>query len=288
MGYPDLILDQLSADNPMRADVTEMRNSAKRAAAVIQDLLTLSRRGGYQTEPVLLNMIIQDYLNSAAFREYERNYPRVIVRSHFDPEPLPILGSVPHLTQVVMNLVNNAFEAMPHGGSLTITTGAEYVDRPIGGYDTVEQGDYVVIRITDTGAGIDPKDIGRIFEPFYTRKRMGRSGTGLGLAVVYGVAKDLRGYIDVKSVLGKGTEFVLYFPVSREAPEVPGNLEETLSGNESILVVDDVSEQRTLASRMLKNLGYSVETAEHGRVGPISTIQSCASRHYRHDHAGRF
>jgi PAS domain S-box-containing protein len=265
VGYPDLLLEELAPDSPLRADLVEIRNSAKRAAAVIQDLLTLSRRGGYQTEAVALDAIVQDHLNSASFREFQRLFPTVTVRVELHATPLMVMGSVPHLTQVIMNLTNNAFEAMPHGGVLTLSTATEYIDRPFGGYDNVEEGDYVVLRVRDTGAGIDPRDMAHIFEPFYTKKKMGRSGTGLGLAVVYGVVKDLKGYIDVKSELGRGAEFTLYFPVARQLQEVKSDVRETLSGNERILVVDDVPEQRTLASRLLGSLGYRVEVAESGR-----------------------
>ena len=115
-----------------------------------------------------------------------------------------------------MNLISNAAEAMKAGGLLTVTTCNEYLDRPVHGYDTVREGDYVVLTVSDTGEGISASDMKRIFEPFYTKKVMGRSGTGLGLAVVWGTVKDHNGYINVESEEGKGTTFTLYFPVTRE------------------------------------------------------------------------
>ncbi|MEA1876457.1 MAG: response regulator, partial [Bacteroidota bacterium] len=138
---------------------------------------------------------------------------------------------------------------------------------PLRGYDDVEEGDYIIFTVSDTGVGISSKDMERIFEPFYTKKVMGRSGTGLGMAVVWGTVKDHRGYIDVQSTEGKGTTFTLYFPVTRK--EIDGKqealpMEEYMGKGESILVVDDVEEQREIASRILKKLGYSVTSVSSG------------------------
>ena len=179
-----------------------------------------------------------------------------------------------------MNLVSNAAEAMPEGGKLTVSTKVRYIDRLIRDYDHIKDGDYVILTISDTGSGISPDDIGKIFEPFYTKKKMGRSGTGLGMAVVWGTVKDHNGHIDVQSTEGKarpprlsardggqGTTFTLYFPVTRESlPEDKASLPiESYSGKgESVLIVDDVEEQRQIASGMLIELGYSVVSVSSG------------------------
>jgi CheY-like chemotaxis protein len=135
------------------------------------------------------------------------------------------------------------------------------------GNDHIETGEYVVLRVTDNGRGITSGDLEKIFEPFYTKKVMGRSGTGLGLAVVWGVVKDHHGSIDVQSEEGKGSTFTLYFPVTREEmvndlKAVP--LESYTGRGESILVVDDVKEQRELATAMLSGLGYRVSSVSSG------------------------
>ena len=132
---------------------------------------------------------------------------------------------------------------MPKGGILTIKTANQYLDKPIQGYDEIREGDYVVLSVSDTGEGIPAADLKRIFEPFYTKKVMGRSGTGLGLAVVWGTVKDHHGYINVQSEEGKGSTFTLYFPVTREeisAEAVAVSISEYMGKGESILVVDDV------------------------------------------------
>jgi CheY-like chemotaxis protein len=166
-----------------------------------------------------------------------------------------------------MNLVSNAAEAMPCGGTIRIETSNQYVEKAIRGYDQVSEGEYIVLKISDTGIGIPQRDILKIFEPFYTKKIMGRSGTGLGMAVVWGTVKDHKGYIDIESLEGKGTTFTLFFPASREAIRLEDRgiiIEQFLSRGEAILVVDDVAEQRELASAMLKKLGYWTETLESG------------------------
>jgi CheY-like chemotaxis protein len=161
---------------------------------------------------------------------------------------------------------------MPKGGIVTIKTSNQYLDKPIQGYDHIQEGDYVVLSVSDTGEGIHEADLKRIFEPFYTKKVMGRSGTGLGLAVVWGTVKDHHGYINVESEEGKGSTFTLYFPVTREditAEAVAVTISEYMGQGESILVVDDVKEQRDLAAGMLRTLNYSVTSVSSGEEAVV-------------------
>jgi len=156
---------------------------------------------------------------------------------------------------------------MEDGGKICISTENRYLDRPIKKYNHVEEGDYVILTVSDTGTGISPEDIDKIFEPFYTNKIMGRSGTGLGMSVVWGTVKDHHGYIDVKSTEGKGTTFKLYFPVTREksaTEKISRTIESYRGRGEKVLVVDDVEEQRKIASMMLSRLGYSASTVSSG------------------------
>jgi CheY-like chemotaxis protein len=156
---------------------------------------------------------------------------------------------------------------MPSGGVINITTENKYIDRPVRGYDTVEEGDYVMLTVSDNGVGISPEDIDQIFEPFYTKKSMGRSGTGLGMAVVWGTVKDHNGYVDVHSKLGEGTAFTLYFPITRKRlPEEKRDIltAEYMGKGESILIIDDAEQQRVIASSMLEKLGYNVSSVSSG------------------------
>ena len=267
VSYPELLLLQLPENSPLRKSMLTIQKSGEKAAAVVQDLLTLARRGVVVTEVVNLNDVISEYLKSPEHENLQSYYPAVHIETHLEKDALNILGSSTHLSNTVMNLISNAAEAMPEGGKLTVSTENRYIDRAIRGYDNVKEGDYVVLTISDTGTGISPDDIEKIFEPFYTKKKMGRSGTGLGMAVVWGTVKDHNGYIDVQSTEGKGTTFTLYFPVTRKKlSEDKSHLPiESYRGNgESILIVDDVEEQRKIASGMLEALGYSVVSVSSG------------------------
>ncbi len=267
VGYPDLLLLEVPEEGLLRRGILTIKQSGEKAAAIVQDLLTLARRGVPVMEPVDLNRIITDYLRSPEFQRLRSFHPGAVIENELAEEPLPILGSSVHLSKVVMNLVSNAAEAMPCGGSIRIETINQYVDAAIRGYDHVTEGEYIILKVTDTGIGIAQKDIKKIFEPFYTKKIMGRSGTGLGMAVVWGTVKDHKGYIDIESVEGRGTTFSLYFPVNRSVLKQEDkriSIEQFLSRGETILVVDDVAEQRELASAMLRKLGYSIETLSSG------------------------
>jgi CheY-like chemotaxis protein len=168
-----------------------------------------------------------------------------------------------------MNLVSNSADAMPDGGDIYITTENRYVETSMSDAYGVSPGDYVVLMVSDTGVGISPEDIEKIFEPFYTKKVMGRSGTGLGMAVVWGAVKDHRGHIDVRSVPGRGSTFTLYFPATHEPmPKIREKVAAaSYEGNgESILVVDDVAMQRTIASTLLEAAGYIVNTVSSGEA----------------------
>jgi len=266
VSYPDLLLMEIPEYSPLRKPILTIQQSGERAAAIVQDLLTLARRGAAITDVINLNDIISDYFKTPEHIKLEALHPHVQFEMNLEKNLLNILGSPVHLSKTIMNLVSNAAEAIPYGGKVFISTTNRYIDCPIKGYDDVQEGDYVVLSVSDTGIGISPDDLKKIFEPFYTKKVMGRSGTGLGMAVVWGTVKDHKGYIDVISTEGKGTRFELYFPVTRQEPvdkQTSVSIEHYM-GSETILVVDDVEEQRQIASQMLSKLGYSVRAVSSG------------------------
>jgi len=267
VSYPDLLLMDLPMDSPIRKPIKTIQDSGKKAAAIVQDLLTLARRGVPVSEVINLNGIINKYLVSPELEKLKTYHALVDIETRLDSSLLNIMGSPIHLSKTVMNLVSNAAEAMPDGGKIVIKTENQYVDYPITGYDKVDEGDYIVLTVSDTGIGIDRKEINRIFEPFFTKKVMGRSGTGLGMAVVWGTVKDHKGYINVESSQGKGTTFKLFFPATRKQ-KIRGvrqnSMEDHRGNGEMILVVDDVQEQREIASRILSQLNYKVNTVSSG------------------------
>lgn len=265
VAYPELILDDLPEESPSREDVLRIQEAAEKAASVVQDLLTLARRGAYRMSPIDINVLIKEYVRSPSFSDLRTRHPDVSVNLDLAAD-LHVSGSDSHLTTAIMNLVTNAFEAMPDGGDLTIATSCESLDRPIEGYGHIAADDYVVLRVSDTGVGIAEADLPRIFEPFYTRKEMGRSGSGLGLAVVQGVVRDHRGQIDVQTRLGKGTAFALYLPITADLPAEEDKASIDCRGDETVLIVDDLKAQRDLAARLLTSLGYRVSIADSGRA----------------------
>lgn len=269
VSYPDLLLMQLPENSPLRKPIATIQGSGIKAAAIVQDLLTLARRGVAITEVVNLNDIIDEYQISPESGKLKSYHPFVEIETSLEPDLLNILGSPVHLSKTVMNLVSNAAEAMPDGGKIFISTANRYIDQPIRGYDDVQEGDYVVLTVSDNGIGISSDDINRIFEPFYTKKTMGRSGTGLGMAVVWGTVKDHKGYIEAQGNQGQGTTFTLYFPVTRKElakDKISLSIDEFKGNGQSVLVVDDVKEQREIASSILSELGYSVTTVSSGEA----------------------
>lgn len=267
VGYSELLAEKLPVESPLKRYADHILQSSMRGAAIIQDLLTLARRGVNVSEVVDLNSVVFNHLRTPEFEKLKSYHPNVKIWTELTDGLLNIKGSPVHIGKTIMNLVSNAVEAIADQGEVTIRTENRYLDKPIHGYDEMQEGDYVVLSISDSGKGISNEDMGKIFEPFYTKKVMGRSGTGLGLAVVWGTVKDHNGYIDVQSEEGKGSTFTLYFPVTREAPE---KVEKAVSPSaymgkgESILIVDDVEAQREVAMSMLERLGYHVEAVSSG------------------------
>ncbi len=266
VSYPDLLLLQLPPESPLHAPLRTIKESGEKAAAIVQDLLTLARRGVTVREPVNLNALIAEYLASPEFHLLQSHHPRIRVTTDCASDLFNILGSPVHLAKTIMNLVSNAAEAMDRGGEIGIRTENRYVDSPLGRYEKISQGEYVALEIRDQGSGIEQGDLDKIFEPFFTNKKMGKSGTGLGMAVVWGTVKDHEGYIDCESLVKVGTTFTLYFPTAqrdRQHQQQP-RMEDYQGQGEHILVVDDIPEQREIASGILRQLGYKVTTADSG------------------------
>ena len=266
VGYPDLILRDLPADSDLRDPIETMQESGYRAAAIVEDLLTVARGVAVAREPLNLNDLVGEFSRSPEFSRLKDYYPAVTVKTNLDTDLLNTVGSAVHISKALMNLVSNASEAIEAIGNVTIATMNRYVEKPFRGYDDVEPGEYAVLSVSDDGPGIAADDLEKIFEPFFTKKVMGRSGTGLGLTVVWNVTHDQGGRIDVRSG-ENGTTFDLYFPVTREevSLKVLSVPFENITGNgEAILVVDDVRSQREISSKMLATLGYRAEAVSCG------------------------
>jgi len=267
VGYAELLLTNADKSSLIIPQIEAIMKAGQRATAIVDDLLTLARRGVPNRQIINLNKIIAEVKQSPEFKNLLVYHPFIKVNIDVEPDLLNISGSSIHIAKTLLNLVLNAIEAMHKGGNVAIKTANRYLDKPIQGYDEVREGDYVVLSVSDTGEGIPTADLKRIFEPFYTKKVMGRSGTGLGLAVVWGTVKDHQGYINVQSEEGEGSTFTLYFPVAREeitSDTVAVAVSEYMGCGESILVVDDVKEQRDLATSIFGKLNYNVASVSSG------------------------
>ncbi|MHB9098715.1 MAG: hybrid sensor histidine kinase/response regulator, partial [Syntrophales bacterium] len=265
--YSELLQEKIPEESPLRKYVDNILSSTQKGAAIIEDLLTLARRSVIASEVINLNSVVEGFLKTPVFEKMKEYNPRVTFRTECDQNLLNIKGSPVHLEKTLMNLVSNAAESISGTGEVTIRTEGRYLDKPVMGYDAVKEGDYAVLTVSDTGMGIPAGNREKIFEPFYTKKTMGRSGTGLGLAIVWGTVKDHNGYIDLQTEVGRGTTFTLYFPVTREelvAQQQKAPIEEYLGTGESVLVVDDIAEQRDVAARLLTRLGYEVHAVSGG------------------------
>ncbi len=266
VSYPDLLLMQLPENSKMKKSLEVIKESGQRAAEVVADLLTVAQGIAGSREVRSLNNLISEYLNSPEGTRMLSMYPDIEIKTDLTEDLFNISCSPVHIKKCLMNLLTNAAEAISGTGTIRIETRNQYVDKPVAENQFMKIGEYAVIRIADTGQGIDGEDISHIFEPFYTKKVMGRSGTGLGLAIVWNTIQDHGGAVTVCSD-DQGTAFKLYFPITRknlstrQGSVSPAQLR---GQGESILIVDDEEKQRTIASEMLLALGYRVETAASG------------------------
>ena len=266
VNYPELLLLDLPEDSKLRKPIETMQAAGNRAAAIVLDLLTVARGVASAKEPLNLNQQIDEYLHSPEFEQLLRVHPALSVAKNLQPDLLHITASPAHIRKVLMNLVMNAAEAIEGNGKVTLSTINRYIDQPLRNYDDVKIGEYAVLQVADDGSGISAGDLERIFEPFYTKKVMGRSGTGLGLAVVWNVVQDHDGYINVESN-DSGSTFELFFPITRKAvlnKEIAEPIDHYRGNGESVLVVDDIESQREIVCRMLETLGFRAVSAASG------------------------
>jgi|GEM_PF-700857 len=265
VSFPELLLKKIPKDSDLRESIEIIHGAGLKAAAIVSDLITIARGVASHKEPVNINDTVKNYLDSSDFQDLKKHNPGVIIDTRLDSDLLNIFASQIHIRKVTMNLVSNAMEAINDTGTVTISTSNQYIDRPLKKYDEINTGEYAVLTVSDNGSGISPLDLERIFEPFYTKKIIGRSGTGLGLAVVWSTIQDHNGYIDVSSS-HDSTIFKLYFPITREkiTKEQAIPFESYRGNGEKILVIDDEENQRAVLCQMLDILGYEAVSVSSG------------------------
>ena len=260
MGYTEMILDQIGTDKPISKDLEEIRAASDRAVALTRQLLAFSRKQTLHLAPIDLNEIV------AGMRDMLQRLigEALTISLRLTPELAPILADRTQLEQILMNLVVNARDAMPEGGTITVDTGwADEIEVAAVTHETAAVGNYARLRVVDTGAGMDADTQSRIFEPFFTTKPVGE-GTGLGLSTVYGVIQQLGGHLAVTSQVGRGTTFTLYFPETArdEKPHPAAGVRKRpmplAEHREVVLVVEDQRGVRQLVFRILTRHGYTV------------------------------
>jgi len=270
VSYPEIILKILPANCENKKAIKyikRMQKSGQRAADIVQDLLTLSRSGVVSFEQVNLNDVIEQYLKSPELIKLKLDKPAISIKTNLSKNLKNISASPIHLSKATMNLITNAFEAISEKGNIIITTkNKNFVNQTLKGYDKKADGSFVKLIISDTGSGISEQDQPKIFEPFYSKKVMGNSGTGLGMMVIKGAVDDHNGFIIVKSKENKGTEFTLYFPVNEDGAnkKITKKIDNYTGKGETVLVIDDDEDQRIIASKILKDLYYSVKVCSCG------------------------
>ncbi len=270
VGYPDLLLMDNRILPEHRKALQTIRDAGLRAAAVVEDLLTVARGSASFREVLNINPIVNSHLLSPEHKKLLQHHDGITIRAELEKDLLNTVGSHIHITKAIMNLTYNAVEAVQHkqGGSITIRTENRYIDRPLKGYSNVRVGEYAVLSVHDNGNGIAPEDLERIFEPFYTKKTMGRSGTGLGLTIVWNMMEDHEGYVDVATG-NAGTTFNLYFPATREVVsgrEATPVFDDYKGNGETVLVIDDLEDQGKIACAILTKLGYKAHSVTSGEL----------------------
>jgi PAS domain S-box-containing protein len=274
LGYISFIRMKMNTNDPLYRYINIIESSSRRAADLTQQLLAFARGGKYRVQSLDLNAVVKEAIELIA-----STIPQNIsIESNFCVERVVIEGDSSQIVQTVVNICINARDAMPNGGILNVSTRLVEVGEQVKyKHPDAHAGNYVMLRIADTGIGMSEETKRRIFEPFFTTKR-DKKGTGLGLAMVYGIIKNHNGYLEVNSEVGKGTIFSIYLPLSEKA--LPTKSEKTITailpGNESILVIEDNDMMRELVTEVLEDNGYQVFT--------VKTMAE-ALRHYREHNA---
>jgi len=260
LGYTELVMSALDENDPQLAHLREVHRAAENAKNLTRQLLAFGRKQLMQMRPLNLNEVVRDF--GKIIRRTVRE--DVLIETNFCDDMGTIRGDQSQLEQILMNLAVNAQDAMPTGGTLSISTElAEIGKDACYSNPHLQPGDYAVLRIGDTGCGMSPEIRRQIFEPFFTTKEAGK-GTGLGLSTVYGIARQHEGYVSVESEPGSGTTFKIYLPLIHEEakPEAEKSAAPAPQGHETVLVVEDNYSVRRLIGKVLTANGYTVIDAE--------------------------
>lgn len=273
VSYPDMLLMQMETSDKSYGQIRKIQEAGKRAAAVVSDLVAITRGREQPKKTGDLNTIVLRYLNSLEHEERLADFPNIVISTKLQRDIKKVLCSQQHMHKVLLNLIGNALEALRDGGHISVTTENCLFRHPLlDNVEGAESTEYVKMTIADDGHGISDNDVEHIFDPFYTTKVMGKSGSGLGLSIVWNIIQDHDGWIELKDN-DPGAIFELYIPALKQ-PCKTGHHEETqhkpISGNgETILIIDDQHEQNEMFEKTLGALGYKTHSVTSGEDGLV-------------------
>ena len=263
LGYTELVMDRISKSSPDYNNLIQVYQAANRAKELVQQILTFSRQSEQEPRPMRVQLVVHE-----ALKLLRSAIPTTIkFKITINDNCAPVTADPTQIHQIIMNLCTNAYHAMMEkGGVMGVSLDEIYINKEdVIGYNGIRSGLYVCLCVSDTGHGMDSTILPRIFEPFFTTKEKGL-GTGMGLAVVHGIVKNHKGYIDVYSELGKGSTFKIYLPIEKQALTSIDKTDsgEIPRGSERILVIDDERYIAQMMMQMLESLGYTVEVKTNG------------------------
>lgn len=264
---PDEVRRKIDPMHESHGKLIELDEALRKASAVIRDLETIGKSNSLKKSNLHINQLITDFLRGLDGHELMRVNAKVKIETELDADLPGVIGSAQHIRQMIGNLAINALESMCNGGVLRIRTALQNIEQASGRFGLQKPGEYVMIRFDDTAARLTEEDVERIFEPFYVRTKLGRRMlSGLGLTLVYRVAEDHGGYVDISSDATVGNSLAVYLPTCADADAPVLELRADYTGRERILLVDDSEAQRAAAAVIMQELGYDVVLAESGRV----------------------
>jgi PAS domain S-box-containing protein len=264
LGYASFLKTRMPEDETVQKGLDAIEKSSVRAAELTSQLLSYTRMKTKEVTAIDLNRVIREVYRLIS-KTLEKS---IVLRLNLNGSIPSVEGDETQLFQVIMNIAVNAQAAMVNGGTFTIETGIERVEHPIEkDFFTIEEGLYVIMRCTDTGAGMDRDTLMRVYEPYFTtRKKSG--GSGLGMSVAFGIIKGHGGYIEIESELGKGTCVTILLPASERSAELfSGREAEVSGGSETIMIIDDEEDILSMTTDILGSYGYTVHTFNSGRKG---------------------
>src|SRR5574337_612771 len=261
IGFAELALEQMPADSKAYRYLSRVPQMGRQAADLVGQMLSFARKAPLQRKPLDLDSLLQEMVSIL-----QRTLPETItIKLEPTDEPLTVNADGAQIQQILLNLATNARDAMPHGGTLTLRlTPVTLIEASLGGHPERRSGAFACLTVTDTGTGIPANIRDRLFEPFFTTKEIGR-GTGLGLASVYGIARQHEGWIEVETAEGQGSAFHVFLPLISTPAAAAPSAEKTLPrGTETLLLVEDNPIVLELGEILLSGLGYTVFTAVDG------------------------